>query len=265
MIVQKAPAPEGTGAADGSEKPPASVAGLSGSLVIWLPMRLDVCGADDAEGTALPLDENSAAGKAGVDTGRGPGRPRAIGMRLGGCIRCARVVAAGAAPTDRAGAGGQRCRRRRTLKGERLRIQSGLWHGAPRSAWAPRGAREGVGAVSVLAERTSLEASRSSREPFSMALSVVSIRACGVQGACEDWALGAARGCFCRYRPPPVPHPRTPTQRIAREAGGADLLPRQPATPPHRAGLLRRALFFLLGFLPRDLVPQFAVQDCDFP
>lgn len=64
MIVQKAPAPEGTGAADGSEKPPASVAGLSGSLVIWLPMRLDVCGADDAEGTALPLDENSAAGTA---------------------------------------------------------------------------------------------------------------------------------------------------------------------------------------------------------
>ena len=235
MIVQKAPAPEGTGAADGSEKPPASVAGLSGSLLIWLPMRLDVCGADDAEGTALPLDENSAAGTAWVDTGRGSGRPRAIGMRLGGCIRCARVVAAGAAPTDRAGAGGQRCRRRRTLKGERLRIQSGLWHGAPRSAWAPRGAREGVGAVSALAERTSLEASRSSREPFSMALSVVSIRACGVQGACEDWALGAARGGFCRYRPPPVPHPRSPTQRIAREAGWA------PSTQEPTAASARRA------------------------
>ena len=56
MIVQKAALPVGAAAADGSEKPPASCAGLSGWLPIWLPMRLPCCG---AELTALPLEENS--------------------------------------------------------------------------------------------------------------------------------------------------------------------------------------------------------------
>ena len=63
MIVQNAEVPEETGAAEGSEKPPVSVDGFIASTLIWLPMRADG-GADEAEGTALPLEENSAGRRA---------------------------------------------------------------------------------------------------------------------------------------------------------------------------------------------------------
>lgn len=58
MIVQNAALPVGTAAADGSEKPPVSCAGLSAWLPIWLPMRLPSCGAEELA-RALPLEENS--------------------------------------------------------------------------------------------------------------------------------------------------------------------------------------------------------------